>query len=385
MTATDGVMTSRERLLTVLRGGVPDRVPVSPDMSFMIPARYSGKPFWDVILNQDPPLWKTKLAVHELLGDDAIMGVGLGASPDDPDPPAEDRIVSKAEDRWIVDRIIHTKKGDLSTRTVYFGDKSPWIIKPLLADPEAEVDALLATFTDPWTRSTAHATEVREAVGEKGILASGIPVPLAWWLYSRRQLDKAVLDFFDRTALVERAMDAYSEWSLELLRATCELIHPDLVTFSGSVASMSVVSPTLYRRYALPWLQKATELAQGYGVFTQVHMCGRCRAALPMLAESGVDVVDPLEAPPGGDVSLAEVKQQYGEVFCLKGNVNTFETLARGTPEDVRAEVRQCIADAAAGGGFILATGDQVPGDTPEENLVALVEAAWEYGVYSGA
>ena len=169
---------------------------------------------------------------------------------------------------------------------------------------------------------------------------------------------------------------AATERALELLAATCELVRPELIMFSGSVSSMSVVSPDLYRRYALPFLCKAVEVAGRYGVFTGVHMCGRSHAALPMLAEAGVDLVEPLESDPGGDVSLADVKREYGDKFCLKGNVHTFTTLARGTAEEVRVEARQCIEDAASGGGFILSTGDQVSGDTPEENFVALIEAA---------
>ncbi len=53
-------MTSRERLLTVLRGEMPDCVPVAPDFSNMIPARQTGKPFWDHYLYNDPPmpLWE---------------------------------------------------------------------------------------------------------------------------------------------------------------------------------------------------------------------------------------------------------------------------------------------------------------------------------------
>ncbi len=43
-------MTSRERLLTVMKGGTPDCVPVAPDFSNMIPARMTGKPFWDLYL-----------------------------------------------------------------------------------------------------------------------------------------------------------------------------------------------------------------------------------------------------------------------------------------------------------------------------------------------
>ena len=48
-------MTSRERLQILVRGGIPDHVPVAPDTSNMIPARLTGKPFWDLYLYQDPP------------------------------------------------------------------------------------------------------------------------------------------------------------------------------------------------------------------------------------------------------------------------------------------------------------------------------------------
>ena len=51
-------MNSRERLLTVLRGAIPDCVPVMPDTSNMIPARLTGKPFWDLYLYNDPPIWE---------------------------------------------------------------------------------------------------------------------------------------------------------------------------------------------------------------------------------------------------------------------------------------------------------------------------------------
>ena len=62
------------------------------------------------------------------------------------------------------------------------------------------------------------------------------------------------------------------------------------------------------------------------------------------------------------------------QVLVLKGNVNTFNTLARGTPEMVIAEAQQCIRDAGRE-GFILSTGDQVAGDTPEENFRALIRS----------
>jgi len=50
-------MTSRERLLTVISGGIPDHVPVAPDTSNMIPAKMTGKKFWDIYLYNEIPIW----------------------------------------------------------------------------------------------------------------------------------------------------------------------------------------------------------------------------------------------------------------------------------------------------------------------------------------
>ncbi len=43
---------------------------------------------------------------------------------------------------------------------------------------------------------------------------------------------------------------------------------------------------------------------------------------------------------------------------------------------------QKAIDDAADGGGFILSTGDQCGRDTPEQNILALVETARTHGVY---
>ena len=39
-------MTSKERMLTALQNGKPDRVPVAPDIFNMIPCKLTGRPYW---------------------------------------------------------------------------------------------------------------------------------------------------------------------------------------------------------------------------------------------------------------------------------------------------------------------------------------------------
>jgi uroporphyrinogen decarboxylase len=98
--------------------------------------------------------------------------------------------------------------------------------------------------------------------------------------------------------------------------------------------------------------------------------------------ETRLTVIDPLEIPPMGDCNLAELKQRYGSRIVLKGNLHTTDVMLFGSVEKVVQASKQCIDDAAAGGGFILSTGDQTPRDTPYENIFAMVETARTYGKY---
>jgi len=98
--------------------------------------------------------------------------------------------------------------------------------------------------------------------------------------------------------------------------------------------------------------------------------------------ETDLTVIDPLEIPPMGDCNLAELKRLYGRTIVLKGNLHTTAVMLRGKVKDVIAASKRAIDDAAAGGRFILSTGDQCGRDTPDSNLRAMVETARTYGRY---
>jgi len=112
-------------------------------------------------------------------------------------------------------------------------------------------------------------------------------------------------------------------------------------------------------------------------------MCGKCREMLDIFAsDTDLVMIEPLETQPGGNCSLKEVKEKYGGRLCLKGNVNTYQILAKADIKDVLETSVQCIEDAKNGGGFIFSSGDQVPYETPPENLDIMVFAADKYGRY---
>ena len=139
----------------------------------------------------------------------------------------------------------------------------------------------------------------------------------------------------------------------------------------------------MFRELALPILKRATELSYDLGIPTHVHSCWPETELVKIAAEeTKLTIIDPLEITPMGDCVLAELKQLYGNKIVLKGNLHTTKVMLHGSAEDVVEASKKAIDDAAEGGGFILSTGDQCGRDTPDENILAMIEAVNKYGHY---
>jgi uroporphyrinogen-III decarboxylase len=101
---------------------------------------------------------------------------------------------------------------------------------------------------------------------------------------------------------------------------------------------------------------------------------------LEELVALGCDCICPFERPPGGDVTdLKQVRRVLSEHCAFNGNVHTVETLIRGTPAGVRREVSAILEVWGDSPRLIVGTGDQVGGETPDENLYAMIETVRGY------
>src|SRR5512143_905695 len=115
---TNLTMTSRERMLKAMRNEQPDRIPVAPDMSYMIPARLTGKPFWDIFLYQNPPVWSAYADAMDYFGTDGWLYSLDGFYLEDPAQPVvkDERVVTETviierTDERIITRAFTQRKG----------------------------------------------------------------------------------------------------------------------------------------------------------------------------------------------------------------------------------------------------------------------------------
>jgi uroporphyrinogen-III decarboxylase len=145
----------------------------------------------------------------------------------------------------------------------------------------------------------------------------------------------------------------------------------DAFLIGDPAASGSLISARHFERFCLPAYKKFCKQMAGR-VLIYIHVCGNSRPILEMLADTGADVVEPLD--PLGGVSVADARARIGHRVGLMGGVNTL-TLAQGTPEQVRAEAIQVCREGGPQ-GYVLAAGDMVPPNTPLSNLQAMVDVA---------
>ncbi len=79
---------------------------------------------------------------------------------------------------------------------------------------------------------------------------------------------------------------------------------------------------------------------------------------------------------------LAVLKELYGYQITLIGNVAASDTLSYGTIKETIALTKQCLKDAAEGGGYILAPGSDVITSVKPQNILAMIQTANQYGLY---
>jgi hypothetical protein len=143
------------------------------------------------------------------------------------------------------------------------------------------------------------------------------------------------------------------------------------------------ISPGAYRDLYKPFHKQVNDWIHQHTTWkTLIHSCGSVRALLEDFIDAGFDILNPVQCSAAG-MNPVELKKGYGDrIVFWGGGVDTQRTLPFGTPEEVRAEVRERIRSFAPGGGFVFNPIHNIQAGTPIENVLAIYETLKEYGHY---
>ena len=338
-------MNGLERMMKALRREEPDRVPV-----------------WELIVNEP--------VIKALYGDISYADF---VEREDLDG------ITIFEDQRVVERFSDTQYKD------EWGIL--WTIEPNgIAFPSGgpiKNSADLDNYTPPDPDADYRLDSLKEAVrrfkGEKAIVfLSHDAFEFSHYLYG---MDNLLMDYATNPDIPRRLARIVIDYKKRVSERAIEEGADILLTGDDyAYRTSTIMSPRMFREFVLPYLQEMVDLAKEKGVPFIKHTDGDIRSVMDMIIDAGIDALDPLE--PIAGIDIAEMKEKYGDRIALAGNIDCTELLTRGSEEDVIEAVKETIAKAAVGGGYILASSNSIhPGVAPQ-NYKAMVEAARKYGQY---
>lgn len=98
--------------------------------------------------------------------------------------------------------------------------------------------------------------------------------------------------------------------------------------------------------------------------------------------EIGVDILNPIQTSAGQMGNLGDLKRRYGRNLIFCGGIDTQTVLSAGQPNEVRQEVKRVIEILGENGGYLLAAVHSITNEVPPQNIMAMIEAALEFGRY---
>lgn len=232
-----------------------------------------------------------------------------------------------------------------------------------LPRPDPYSDGLMALVLRRYW-NLEHGGELPEPHRIRFVAARG-PFTIATHLFGASNF-MAALAAGDEGGAAFDALEILTDTTIRFLQAQLGCLREPwgVMVFDDAVG---MLPPALFQAVARPVLQRL--FAAFEGLIRLYHNGAPCQPLLPYFPDLGFEVLHVSHR-----VSLAEARAALGPTIALMGNVPPTEVMANGTPEDVEAVARGCIAEVG-GTGLILAPGGITHAGTPAENLDALVLA----------
>lgn len=380
-------MTGRERILTVLKGEIPDRVPVG----LFVQEEYLG---WFFPEKEQVDRVMDAVECARILGFDLLTRDRKFEVP---------HFMKKSFGNWDVNEKIKKDKGMLYRATEITTPDG--VLKQVEAGPYEErtvsgihfstVEYLIENerdleifnkFVPRIDSETISEMKERAAFSRELIGELGISAPWGWGgVFNQAATYRNVQELLMDAYLNQEFYQAYMEKMTELIvESNNALTDTDFqcIGIQGNIANAGMVGAEFFDKYILPYEKELAKAIQDAGKFTLYHNCGKARVLQESYVKMGLDMWETVAAPPQGDNDLQEAKELIGDSITLSGNLDQVNFLKKAALEEIEKEVTRIMHIGKQGGRYIFAASDFLEKGTPLENVKKVIEVAKREGRY---
>jgi len=380
-------VTSKERMLTAIEGGKPDRVPIAP---YFWGAEYRwkavGVEIWELLHGDRELSFIANDKLYQRHQCDWIFVQGFGSG------WLKGKKVERNKGRiFITDdngaRYEFLKDGHQLVRADTPGENVPntGIIDKDIKT-RADIDKLFVRLrlsprqqnreipTDNWQK------RLIDKYGAYVFMVAGGISPFVQACYTLG-FETSMIMMKENPETFIYLMDKFYEDSLPHYEMIANYGY-DAVLIAESWASVDIISPEQYEAFAFPYQKAAIEAAHKQGLKAILYSTGSLIPILSKMRELGMDALTVEEGRKGAPIDIAKVREIMGPKQCIFGNFDAENVLLRGTRDDIEREVIRQIDSAGRDGAFVMGTGSPVCDNTDPKQIDIFIELTRQCGIY---
>ncbi len=246
--------------------------------------------------------------------------------------------------------------------------------------------AEIESFPFPLVTHSQLIRQQADKTHDMGYASVGAVAPMGgtvfWPAYKLRGMEEFLVDLIENPEIAEFLLDKVTSLSIE---ATAHYVQSgiDILWLADDFGTQRdlMMSPRIWRNWFKPRLLEVVTTAKHINpnVLVALHSDGNIQAILPDLIEIGIDVLNPLQPE---CMDIVKIKKDFGKHLAFWGGIGTQTTMPFGTTNEVYEAVKNLKNTVGSNGGLLIAPTHLIEPETPWENILAFVDAVNKYGVY---
>ncbi len=213
---------------------------------------------------------------------------------------------------------------------------------------------------------------------------SGVVYEICWYM---RGLERWLMDTIEQPrfceALIDQTLRFWLDWFDGFLAEVGDLV--DVIMIGDDVAGQHgpLFQPEFYRSVVKPRHKRLVQFIKSRtDAKIWYHTCGACKTYIPDLLDNGIDILNPVQIS-AADMEPEALKHEFGERLVFwGGGIDAQHVLPHADAATVGEHVRRNIQAFKPRGGYVFNNVHNIQAGVPPENIVAMYDAAWEYGRY---
>jgi uroporphyrinogen decarboxylase len=199
--------------------------------------------------------------------------------------------------------------------------------------------------------------------------------------------DEIYVRMLNEPEIAKYFLERLTETLLEALKRYIPAIrdYVQVLVFADDIGQQQgpMLDPEMYREFLYPLHKKLFRYVRDNSdIRVFFHTDGAVTPLLPHLIDAGIQIFNTVQTD-AADMDPGLLKREFGkDLVFWGGGVDTHRTLPRGTPSQVREDVRRRIQILSQDGGYVFSSVHNILSDIEPENIVALFDAAYEFGEY---